>query len=83
MKPARTDLESPFPRTDNDCMSTDIQTIVDEDVEAVLQHAFHGKSLDPEVARRVRERAFQITERIRRTKGVIDDATFAELLDDE
>ena len=63
-------------------MSTDIR-IVDEDVEAVLQHAFQGKPLDPDVARRVRERASQITERIRRTKGVIDDATFAELLDDE
>ena len=65
-------------------MSTDMKsTAIDADVEAVLQHAFHGKPLDPDVARRVRERASQITERIRRTHGVIDDASFAELLDEE
>jgi hypothetical protein len=65
-------------------MSTDINsTAVDDDTEAVLQHAFHGKPMDPEVARRVRERSMEITERIRRTHGVIDDAAFAELLDDE
>lgn len=63
-------------------MATEIK-IVDEDVEAVLQHAFQGKPLDDEVIRRVRERASQITERIRRTTGVIDDATFAEILDEE
>ena len=64
-------------------MSTDTQTTVDEDAEAVLQHAFHGKPLAPDVARRVRERAAEITERIRRTKGVIDDATFESLLEEE
>ena len=64
-------------------MSTDTQTNIDEDAEAVLQHAFHGKPLDPDVARRVRERAAEITERIRRTKGVIDDATFESLLEEE
>ena len=64
-------------------MSADSQTTVDEDAEAVLQHAFHRKPLDPDVARRVRERAAEITERIRRTKGVIDDATFESLLEEE
>ncbi len=47
-------------------MSTDIQTTVDEDAEAVLQHAFRSKPLAPDVARRVREWAAEITERIRR-----------------
>ena len=64
-------------------MNTDTQVTVDEDVEAVLQHAFHRKPLDPDVARRVRERAAEITERIRRTKGLIDDATFESLLEEE
>jgi hypothetical protein len=64
-------------------MSTNTQTNVDEDAEAVLQHAFQRKPLDPDVARRVRERAAEITERIRRTKGVIDDATFESLLEEE
>ena len=34
------------------------------DGEAVLRHAFHGEPLDPEVARRVRERGADITEEI-------------------
>ncbi len=53
------------------------------DTEAVLRHAFERAPLDPEVARRVDERAARITERIRRTHGVIDDATFQTLLADE
>jgi hypothetical protein len=53
------------------------------DSEAIVRHAFHGEPLDPEVARRVRERAEEITERIYRTHGLIDDETFQSLLDDE
>jgi hypothetical protein len=53
------------------------------DTEAVLKHAFEGAPLDPEVARRVDERAAQITEQIRQTHGVIDDETFQSLLADE
>ena len=54
------------------------------DIEAVLRHAFDGMPLDPEVARRVDERAARITEQVRRTRGVIDDETFqAPLADDE
>ena len=54
------------------------------DTEAVLRHAFDGKPLDPEVARRVDERAARITEQVRRTRGVVDDETFqAHLADDE
>jgi hypothetical protein len=39
------------------------------DGEAVLRHAFHGEPLDPEVARRVRERGAEITEEIYREHG--------------
>ena len=53
------------------------------DTEAVLKHAFERAPLDPEVARRVDERAARITERLRRTHGVIDDETFQTLLADE
>jgi hypothetical protein len=65
-------------------MSTDIKTsAIEEDFEAVARHAFNREPLDPEVARRVQERATHVTERLRLTHGVIDDATFESLLDDE
>ena len=68
----------------NALMSTDIKSsAIEDDFEAVLKHAFEGKPLDPDVARRIQERSAQITERIRQKHGVVDDATFAELLDDE
>jgi hypothetical protein len=53
------------------------------DTEAVLRHAFEQAPLDPEVARRVDERAAQITEQLRRTHGIIDDETFQLLLADD
>ena len=45
------------------------------DGEAVLRHAFHGEPLDPEVARRLRERGAEITEEIDREHGEIDPET--------
>ena len=53
------------------------------DTQAVLRHAFERAPLDPEVARRVDERAARITEQIRRTHGVIDDEMFQLLLADD
>lgn len=53
------------------------------DAEAVLRHAFEGQALDPEVARRVHDRAERITDEIRRIHGVIEDSMFQDLLDDE
>ncbi|HEX7377210.1 MAG TPA: hypothetical protein VF278_08860 [Pirellulales bacterium] len=53
------------------------------DAEAVLRHAFEGQALDPEVARRVHDRAERITDEIRRIHGVIADGMFQDLLDDE
>jgi len=53
------------------------------DAEAAYRHAFEGEPLDPEVRRRVRERAARITEEIRRTHRLIDDETFQKLLSDD
>jgi hypothetical protein len=65
-------------------MSTDINfTAIEEDFEAVARHAFKREPLDPEVARRVQERAAHLAEKLRLTHGVIDDATFESLLEDE
>ena len=65
-------------------MSTDINiTAIEEDFESVVRHAFNREPLDPEVARRVQERAAHVTEKLRLSHGVIDDATFESLLEDE
>jgi hypothetical protein len=65
-------------------MSADIKsTEVEDNFEQALRHAIAGKPVDPEAARRIQERAAEITERIRREHGVIDDETFQSLLDDE
>lgn len=68
-------------------MNTDEIRTVDPqelaDQEAVMRHAFHGEPLDPEVLRRVDERADRITEEIRRIHGIVDDKTFSELLRDD
>jgi hypothetical protein len=61
--------------------TTDSRELSDQ--EAVLRHAFQGEPLDPEVLRRVDERADRITEEIRRIHGLIDDKTFQELLRDD
>jgi len=42
------------------------------DTQAILDHLVSGKLLDPEVARRVRERAERIREEIRQKHGVLD-----------
>ena len=66
---------------DNLPAGPDAQELADQ--EAVLRHAFQGEPLDPEVRRRVHERAAWITEEIYRTHGLIDDETFQKLLDDD
>ncbi len=53
------------------------------DFEAVLRHAFHGEPLDPEVARRVHERAARVTEEIYRLHGEIDTETINALFHDD
>jgi hypothetical protein len=53
------------------------------DEEAVLRHAFHGEPLEPEVARRVHERAARVTEEIYRLHGEIDTETINALFHDD
>jgi hypothetical protein len=47
---------------------------IDADVEAVMESYVTGKQLDPEVARRVHERAMQIREETYRKHGLVDIA---------
>ncbi len=43
-----------------------------DDYKAVMQHVAEGSSVEPELARRVRERAEEIIDEIRREHGDID-----------
>jgi len=61
--------------------ASDLQELTDRD--AVYRHAFEGQPLDPEIRRRVRERAARITEEIQLTRGLADDETFQKLLGDD
>jgi hypothetical protein len=53
------------------------------DLDAVIKRIIDGTPVDPETSRRIEERADRITEEIRRTRGIIDDASFQALLDDD
>ena len=59
----------------------DLQVLVD--LEAVMKRIIDGTPVDPETSRRIEERADRITEEIRRTRGVMDDARFQALLHDD
>jgi len=61
----------------------DDRAVAEADAAAVLEHLARGGPLDPAVAGRVRARAERVTDGIRRTRGVIDDAAFQTLLDDD
>jgi hypothetical protein len=61
--------------------SIDLQVLAD--LDAVMKRIIDGTPVDPETSRRIEERADRITEEIRRTRGVIDDASFQELLHDD
>lgn len=43
-----------------------------DDYQAVMRHVVEGSSVEPELARRVRERAERITDELRREHGDID-----------
>lgn len=49
------------------------------DSEAVYRYAFEGKPLDPEVARRVHERAARVTEHVLRTRPLVDDEQWVDI----
>ena len=60
---------------------TDLQILAD--LDAVMKRIIDGTPVDPETSRRIEERADRITEEIRRTRGVMDDARFQALLHDD
>ncbi|HTK78535.1 MAG TPA: hypothetical protein VL371_24975 [Gemmataceae bacterium] len=53
------------------------------DLDAVMKRIIDGTPVDPEISRRIEDRADRITEEIRRTRGVMDDARFQALLHDD
>lgn len=59
-------------------MSIDTASTIDSvevaDSKAVLEHLTQGTPLDPDVYRRVHERAAKITEELRRKYGTLDIA---------
>ena len=61
--------------------SIDLQVLAD--LDAVMKRLIDGTPVDPETSRRIEERADRITEEIRRTRGVMDDARFQALLHDD
>ena len=56
----------------------DLQVLAD--LDAVMKRIIDGTPVDPETSRRIEERADRITEDIRRTRGVMDDARFHRIL---
>ena len=44
------------------------------EADAIIEHVLSGKPLDPELARRVRERCERATEELRRKYGTLDVA---------
>ena len=52
-------------------MSIDTNT-TDAETEAILNRMATGKSLDPDVYRRIREEGVKITESIRRKHGILN-----------
>lgn len=54
----------------------DSTPVIDEaaDAQQVIEHALTGKPLDPEVARRVRERSERATAALRQQRGTVNIA---------
>jgi hypothetical protein len=61
----------------------DVDLQILADLDAVMKRIIDGTPVDPETSRRIEERADRITEEIRRTRGVMDDARFQALLHDD
>lgn len=65
-------------------MNTEMSTI-EADEEALMERVLHGKPLDPEIYRRIREAGDRITEELRRRHGTIEIAVdlIREIRDEE
>ncbi len=66
---------------ETDPAGIDVQVLAD--LHAAMRRIIDGTPVDPETSRRIEERADRITEQIRRTRGVMDDARFQALLHDD
>ena len=55
-------------------ISTPIDSVEVADSQAVLEHLLHKTPLDPEVYRRVRERAARVTNELKKKYGTVDIA---------
>lgn len=58
-------------------MKTDevsLTSVAGTDAQDVIDHALTGKPLDPEIARRIRERSERATETLRRKYGTLNIA---------
>lgn len=53
------------------------------DLDAVMKRIVDGTPVDPEMSRRIDERADRIREEIRRSRGLMDDDRFQALLHDD
>lgn len=53
------------------------------DADVVLESLGSRKPIDPAILERIRTRSKEITEAIRRERGLIEDDVFQALLDDE
>jgi hypothetical protein len=67
--------------TETEPAGIDLQVLAD--LDAVMKRLLDGTPVDPATSRRIEERADRITEEIRRTRGVMDDARFQALLHDD
>ena len=67
--------------TETERAGIDLQVLAD--LDAVMKRIIDGTPVDPETSRRIEERADRITQEIRRTRGVMDDARFQALLHDD
>ena len=67
--------------TETEFAGIDSQVLAD--LNAVMKRIIDGTPVDPETSRRIEERADRITEEIRRTRGVMEDARFQALLHDD
>lgn len=65
-------------------MNTEMSTI-EADEEALMERVLHGKPLDPEIYRRIREAGDRVTEELRRRHGTIEIAVdlIREIRDEE
>lgn len=89
----RTQLDRNIIPVENENMNTHSATILPvnlddpaiqrADADSVLECLASNKPLDPAILERVRARSRQITETIRRERGLVDDDAFQALLDDE